>query len=248
LNIGRIFDIKLTLTLTDLSFYDKAMCRREYILIIVLILFLFGCAPSSTGLTNSSNLGGLAVSQSSLTMHHTVVRGDTLYRIAQRYGVSAREICRINKISDIDSIEVGQRLVIPTKGKSVSTAAPKKKFQWPTKGYVAVSFGETDAGTVSKGIGIRASLGSKVKAAQSGTVTFVGDKVKGYGKVIVLDHGDGFETVYAHNSENLVQLGEKVRRGQQIALVGRGGRASFPCLYFELRWRHQPLDPLAYLE
>ena len=180
--------------------------------------------------------------------HYTVVRGDTLWHIARRYDVSVDEIVSANRLEDVDSIEVGQRLSIPLKAAPVALRRVIKKFDWPVKGSVVVRFGERQEGVVSKGIGIRAKLGSRVEAAQSGTVSFIGDRVRGYGKMIILDHGDDYESVYAHNSENLVRLGQRVKRGQSIALVGKSGRAKFPYLYFEIRWRHQPQDPLIYLE
>ncbi len=97
-----------------------------------------------------------------------------------------------------------------------------------------------------KGIDIKAGFGEDVLASESGTVKFAG-RQSGYGKVIIIDHGDRVCTVYAHLSEILVEMNQIVERGMVIGLVGRSGRAIGVHLHFEVRIRSKAVDPLAYL-
>jgi murein DD-endopeptidase MepM/ murein hydrolase activator NlpD len=77
-------------------------------------------------------------------------------------------------------------------------------------------------------------------------VVFSGQQ-RGYGKVVVVDHGDGEQTVYAHNSKNLVAAGDEVERGAEVALVGRSGNATTEHVHFEVRRGGVPVDPLPFL-
>jgi len=85
-----------------------------------------------------------------------------------------------------------------------------------------------------------------VRAAAPGIVVF-SDYKRGYGRVIVLRHAGGYETVYAHNQDNLVMRGSRVERGEVIADMGSTGESSGPHLHFEVRVGARPVDPLACL-
>jgi lipoprotein NlpD len=92
-----------------------------------------------------------------------------------------------------------------------------------------------------------APIGTPVLAAAPGSVIYAGDQVRGYGNMVVLKHADGLVTVYAHNSVLLVQAGETVALGQEVARVGDTGRSTGPHLHFEVRRRDIPQDPLQFL-
>ncbi len=92
------------------------------------------------------------------------------------------------------------------------------------------------------GIDIAAPQGTVVKAAKEGRVAYSG-KLFGYGNAVVVEHSDGFSTLYAHHCENLVGTGERVRKDQPIAKVGETGRATGPHLHFEVRKDGLPIDP-----
>lgn len=129
--------------------------------------------------------------------------------------------------------------------------ARKGKFPWPTDGEVAFHFGREkvrnmNAVIYNKGIGIRAPLGQQIKAIYDGTVLFA-DWFRGYGQLIIVDHDQGFHSLYAHASEILVQVGDTIRTGQAIARVGETGSLEGPQLYFELRYHGEPQDPLVWL-
>ncbi|MGB9680197.1 MAG: M23 family metallopeptidase [Minisyncoccia bacterium] len=96
------------------------------------------------------------------------------------------------------------------------------------------------------GIDIAVPVGTPVKAAGSGTVTYAG-WLSGYGKAIMIDHGYGITSVYGHNSEILVKVGQTVKRGDIIAKSGNTGRSTGPHVHFEVRLNGNPIDPMKYL-
>jgi Rod binding domain-containing protein len=96
---------------------------------------------------------------------------------------------------------------------------------------------------VHHGVDIASPLGTPIRAALPGTVTFSGWK-QGYGLTVIISHADGYTTQYSHNSENLVQVEEHVAQKQPIALVGQSGRATGPHLHFEVKREGKTIDPL----
>jgi murein DD-endopeptidase MepM/ murein hydrolase activator NlpD len=92
------------------------------------------------------------------------------------------------------------------------------------------------------GLDLRAPSGTPVHAAADGLVVHSGTS-GAYGNVVLIDHGSELQSLYGHNQENLVREGDRVRRGQIIALVGRTGNATGDHLHFELRWRGGTVDP-----
>lgn len=119
------------------------------------------------------------------------------------------------------------------------------RFAWPVKGTVSSRFGVREGGQ-HDGIDILAPQGTPIWAADEGEVLYAGVQ-SGYGNLVLVRHGDGLITVYAHNSENRAQAGDKVKRGQVIALVGQTGRATAPHVHFEVRERRLPRNPLFFL-
>lgn len=126
-----------------------------------------------------------------------------------------------------------------------------KKISWPLRGKIIRDYGEETRGygtsVVSKGIDIAAKEGTNVVAADDGEVIFA-DRYGGQGKMIIIDHKNGFFTLYAYNSELSVNSGAKVKRGQSIAKSGMTGSASQPSVHFELRKDGKAINPVPYLE
>lgn len=125
--------------------------------------------------------------------------------------------------------------------------ALKDYFAWPVRGSVVSSFGAKAGRVINKGIDISAREGELVRAARAGKVVYCNPHMKGFGKTVILDHGDGFQTVYACNSDILVNVGDMVASNDPIAKVGRTGRAKEPMLHFEIRRDGKPQDPYYYV-
>ncbi len=129
----------------------------------------------------------------------------------------------------------------------------KSRLIWPLTGKIIRKFGlETNPKykriTVkSNGIDIQAKIGTKVHAVADGVVAF-SNVYAGQGKLIIIDHKNGFYSLYAHNSRLLVSKGETVKAGQVIALSGDTGQVDQPSLHFELRKRGTPVDPMKFLK
>ena len=122
-------------------------------------------------------------------------------------------------------------------------------FQWPVQGSISSDYGYRYIfGGVNfhRGVDIPAPMGTAVHAAAGGTVIFAGERGS-YGNLVVIDHGNGFETLYGHNSGFLVKAGDVVTRGQSIAAVGSTGRSTGPHCHFEVHLNGMLVDPLMYL-
>lgn len=120
-----------------------------------------------------------------------------------------------------------------------------------TQGYISSRFGSrTDPFTgrraFHKGVDFAGRQGAEVVAVASGVVIWSGERY-GYGELVEINHGNGYVTRYAHNVDNLVQVGDTVKRGQVIARMGGTGRATGPNLHFEVLLNDKPVDPLTYI-
>ena len=214
--------------------------------IISLVVLVYGCAARGPLLEGRK-------SRRTTGTYYEAQRGDTLWKISKLYDVEVKDIVKANRLPDATKINVGQKLFIPSAGEKtdyskVPTAkASSATFSWPVVGRVISYFGTKKGLVTNKGIDIEAREGSKVVAASSGVVNFVDENMKGLGKTIIIDHENGFSTVYAHNAEILVRVGQKIKRNQQIAKVGKTGRAAKPYLHFQVRKGHEPQNPFYYL-
>ncbi len=121
------------------------------------------------------------------------------------------------------------------------------KWQWPLdQVQVTSTFGHRGK-DFHEGIDLRAAKGTNVYAVDAGKVIYSGEKISGYGRLIVIRHAGGLASVYAHNSELRVRVGEQVYQGQKIAVSGNTGRSSGPHLHFEVRYGVLALDPMKIL-
>ncbi len=227
---------------------------RGVALAAMTISWLVGCSAARGPATTRS--GGI---------YHQVTQGENLYRIGKAYGISHLELARVNGIRNPNRLEVGQRIFVPGGKRSlpVSLITPKRAvgsapedpvladdgnavFIWPVAhGTLSSSFGPRGQ-SFHDGIDIAAAPGTRVTAARDGVVIY-SDTLRGYGNVVIVEHGGGYATVYAHNEENLVQVGDHVRQGQAIARVGSSGRTSGPNLHFEVRKDNIARNPIYFL-
>ena len=117
------------------------------------------------------------------------------------------------------------------------------KMRWPVRGRVISGFGSG-----KDGVDIAVPSGTPIKAAENGVVIYAGDGLKEFGNTVLVRHENGLVTVYGHASSIEVQRGQKVKRGQEIALSGMSGTTDSPKLHFEVRKNSAPVDPSGYLE
>ena len=121
-------------------------------------------------------------------------------------------------------------------------------LSWPVSGNLLARFNATlPDGHTSKGVLIGAPKGSTVTAVADGTVVF-SDWMTGYGMILIVDHGNGYMSLYAHNDTLLRDAGASIKRGEAVAKVGSSGGQGVPALYFELRRNGQPVDPSSWLQ
>ena len=191
-------------------------------------------------------------------VYHTVVAGDTLESIAQQYKAEVAAIieCEYNNLESPYDLFLGQKLIVPggkkpyrprvvhaysgpiPQGAAVGTGS----LAWPTSGSITQKFWDNH-----KAIDIGAPTGTAIIAADSGYVVQTGWSEYGYGKYVVVDHSNGFQTLYAHLHTILVEVGQSVGKGERIGSVGETGRATGPHLHFEIRYNGVQRNPFGYL-
>lgn len=191
-------------------------------------------------------------------VYHKVVKGDTVESIAKQYEVEPSAIldCEYNHLGDPPQLQVGTYLIVPGGRKPYvprvvhvysgpipeGAARGTGKFVWPTTGAISQDYWE-----LHRAIDITWAEGTRIVAADSGYVALVGSSNTGYGKYVVIDHGNGFQTLYAHFSIFYVKPGQSVRKGEVIGLMGSTGRSTGPHLHFEIRKDGIQRNPLNYL-
>jgi murein DD-endopeptidase MepM/ murein hydrolase activator NlpD len=189
---------------------------------------------------------------------HEVKAGDTVDSIAKKYKVDVSVVTDLesNGLTPPFALSVGQRVMVPGGEKpyqpkvvyGYTGAVPAQatrgsgNFVWPLGGILTQGYW-----TGHRAIDIGVRIGSAVLTSDSGFVVLVANDDYGYGKHVMVNHGNGFETLYAHLSTILVSPGQTVRKGQPIGLSGSTGRSTGPHLHFEVRYYGQQLNPLNYL-
>ncbi|MDR0617097.1 MAG: M23 family metallopeptidase [Synergistaceae bacterium] len=136
-------------------------------------------------------------------------------------------------------------------GQSISQLMSSRNLLWPVSGYIYSAFGAKRGKNRSHGaVDMVIKKGTPIAAAADGVVIVAaegGKNFKGYGKTVIIDHGNGVHTLYAHCNSLLVKMGQRVKRGDFIATVGRTGRATTDHVHFEVRMAGKKVDPLLYL-
>lgn len=188
---------------------------------------------------------------------HVVEKGDTLEDIAKQYKANVEDIIAFkgNGLSAAPILVEGQELIVPN-GKKPPTVRmvvawrgtiPKGakrgsgSFVWPTTGVITQKYWSQH-----QAIDIGWVEGTGVIAADSGYVVQVGFH-EGYGRFVLIDHGNGFQTLYAHFQMYFVEEGQSVAKGETIGLMGNTGRSTGPHLHFEIRKNGVKVNPLIYL-
>lgn len=196
---------------------------------------------------------------------YRVARGDTLYSIARRHGLTASGLAAKNRIKPPYRIMPGQTLVLAdgghkktvsksprsaskrSKKPSVSTRKASKpykgKWRWPTKGRL---IGKYTGKGKKKGIEIAGKRGQAIRASAAGSVVYRGSGLRGYGRLIILKHDDDYLSAYAHCENIYVKEGDVIQQGSRIATMGDSG-TNRVMLHFEIRYKGNPVNPLKYL-
>ena len=146
--------------------------------------------------------------------------------------------------------EISRRAVSrpPDTPPGIGLAALRGKLDWPVKGDLISGFGkarhpEVAAEVFHNGVDIEAPVGEEVRAVEKGTVVFA-DRFSGYGKMVIVDHGERYYTIYAHLSEILKRNGDSVKRGEVLGKAGDSDSLSGAKLYFEMRKDGRSIDPV----
>jgi septal ring factor EnvC (AmiA/AmiB activator) len=174
---------------------------------------------------------------------------DLLARLRAAAAKAAREAARAEAEASRQAAP-GKPSSRPPARRATVASAPTLRvggLGWPVAGNLLASFGgRLPDGRRSDGVLIGASAGTTVKAVADGTVVYA-DWMTGYGNILIIDHGNGYMSLYAHNDGLLKDAGDTVKRGDSVASVGTSGGQDTPALYFELRRNGSPVNPAGWL-
>lgn len=181
------------------------------------------------------------------SMCHVIAEGQTLAAVARAYGVTVGDIIALPQ----NELRIppyfappGTRVLVPLppKVEVVPWAYGDGHFRWPVRGTITQPWSPRH-----RGLDIATDEGTSVVAADTGRVRWAGWDTTGYGWLIILDHGNGYRTYYAHLRSIWVSKGERVIRGEPIGIVGSTGHSTGPHLHFEIRDYGVSVNPLTLL-
>lgn len=196
---------------------------------------------------------------------HTVVKGDTLYSVAFRYDLDYHQLAVLNHLRSPYTLRIGQVINLrlskqpprkitpiprsaPSGIRPMSTPVPTRvsnsTWSWPAYGHIVAVYSPQSG---VKGINIAGKKGDKIYAALDGVVAYSGNGLGGYGNLILIRHNNQLLTAYGNNLRNVVQEGNRVKKGQVIAEMGVVDRHYWG-VHFEIRRWGQPVNPLIYLK
>ena len=246
--------------------------RVRTIVLSMFVLLSAACGSSEVVRQgNAPRTPQRVVSQAKYGATVAVQRGDTLYRIAVNNRISPLDLAIWNGIAPPYTIYPGQRLrLYPSSGsmRAPVASSPSRRppvnntsrpasppalsapasspiaWRWPADGELIGRYVSGEA--TRQGIDIAGNSGQAVRAAGDGVIVYSGSGLVGYGELIIVKHNDAWLSAYGHNRARLVNEGQLVKAGQQIAEMGRSGAAR-DMLHFEIRFNGKPVDPLQYL-
>jgi len=197
-------------------------------------------------------------------LSYKVKKGDTLESIAKKYQSDINDIVEFNKLASVNDLIAGQDIMIPGGVKpTVVAPAPTRtiasvftqpvttpatetggKLLWPTSCRTITQY----YGWRHSGLDVGCPIGQPIYASEAGKVTTAGWNNGGYGYYVIINHGNGLETLYAHSSKLYVQKGDSVSRGDIIAAIGSTGRSTGPHIHYEVRVNGVRKNPLDYIK
>ncbi|HBQ85169.1 MAG TPA: hypothetical protein DER33_08750 [Syntrophomonas sp.] len=185
---------------------------------------------------------------------HYIKAGESMWKIAAGYDISVQELLKLNPGQNPQNLKIGTALKLPDRAQyRIAMAQPSRSFaltavslSWPVIGIITSRFGWRSSG-FHHGLDIAAELGTPIKACAAGKVIFTGYKDI-YGRIVIIEHYDGKQTLYAHIQKINVKPGQKVGKGQVIATVGTTGRTTGPHVHLEVKQDGKNVDPANYLK
>jgi murein DD-endopeptidase MepM/ murein hydrolase activator NlpD len=206
-------------------------------------------AEDNSSLSGTGSENDIA-SYQPVTISHTVEEGDTLQSIASTYHADPQTIVDYppNEIGENITLSLGQVLIIPngyidTPPPIIPVAKGSGIFSWPTKGVISQYAFWWHPGAID----IANSIGTPIYSAYSGRIIKVENFTTGYGKHVVVEHTDGYTTLYAHMLDINVVVGQTVNQGTRLGSIGSTGRSTGPHLHFEVRKNGEAVDPMTLL-
>ncbi|MEZ4744132.1 MAG: M23 family metallopeptidase [Bdellovibrionota bacterium] len=153
-------------------------------------------------------------------------------------------LSQVGDESNRQALELKKLLSTLGQKKSLLSSIPSAN---PVNGWITSKFGKrispfTGKSTMHRGLDVASNIGTAILAPANGVVIFSGRKA-GFGNFIMIAHGYGIVTRYGHNAQNMVQVGQKIKRGEQIGTVGMSGRTTGPHLHYEIWVNGRPVDP-----
>jgi lipoprotein NlpD len=246
------------------------MRAKTCLALLAIALLLAACGSSHVVRRAAADAGPVQVSTPKYGVTTTVQRGQNLYRIATDNGITLRDLAAWNSIPAPYTLQPGQKLRLypgsrnttAPAGQSASARPPASRppaavaapvaappaspfaWRWPVEGTLLASYVAGDP--TRQGIDVGNREGTPVRAAADGVVVYSGSGLVGYGELVIVKHDDQWLSAYGHNRARLVNEGQAVKAGQQIAEMGHSGAAR-DILHFEIRYNGKPVDPLRYL-
>lgn len=227
--------------------------------LLVFVAFAAGCPHYARDVPLALKLPQLKPNHPAAGVYHTVGPNDDLSEIAKAYNVDLQHLAEVNNLKPPYSMKPYTRIFIPGATRERPIASSQKlsvpesrvrdfkgSLAWPVEGKIISEYG-VRGGNQYNGISILARDGTPVTAAADGRVGDV-RTIPGYGKVVLIEHADRLVTVYAHLNEIKVTNGRLVKTGEIIGTVGGSGRVEGPSLYFEVRSRSKPQNPVLFLK
>lgn len=196
-----------------------------------------------------ANLEDIQARQNTQLLQQQNMRKSTLQKIEQQIDTEAAQIeqLQINEQALLKAIEEAQKEAQQRPVSLSGLASLKGALLLPTQGRIRKMFGRIRQGQIRwKGVLFNGNTGAPVRAVHDGKILYA-DWLRGFGLMTVIDHGDGYMTLYGHNQALLKNVGDDVQSGETIALVGQSGGQSNPNLYFEMRHKGKPIDPAKWL-
>ena len=195
--------------------------------------------------------------------YHIVESGDTLYSISKKYDVDMSYLKKINNLND-ETLYKGNKLYLGkmvNKGESGYHSSSTVTYENDSRKFILKNFGPPlrtmsvnspfgyrnhpilKKKILHTGVDLKADMNTAVYSPYNGVVVYAG-WINGYGKMIIIDNGNDFQTRFAHLNRILVKKGDKIKKGKVIAKTGETGMVTGPHLHYEIRYKKQPMDPM----